>query len=74
MTVKDLIAKLEAMPPDALVIIRMYSESCLLDDNQPRLCEDYIERHGTYMPHDERWWDKAEGKPKLLTVCSFPGN
>ena len=75
MTVKELIEKLSKMPPDALVIIDMYSESQLLDDDEPILESDVIERNGTYMKHKDRWWDKdKDGEPKLLTVCWFPGN
>lgn len=50
------------------------SEHQPLDDDQPRLHTGYIERNGTYMQFKDKWWDKKEGEPKLITVCKFPGN
>ena len=74
MTVKDLIAKLATMPPDAVVVIDMYSESSKLADEQPVLRE-MIERNGTYMLFHEQFWDYAkDGQPTFLKVCHFPGN
>ena len=74
MTVQDLIVKLQGMPPEAPVVIRMCSEHVALDDDEPTLTQ-MIERHGTWMGFKEKLWDYGkEGEPNLVTVCCFPGN
>ena len=74
MTVADLIARLQTMPPDAPVVIDMCSETRWLDDDEPRM-DRMIERHRTWMTLNPRWWDYAkDGEPNEVAVCHFPGN
>ncbi len=74
MMVKELIEKLQAMPPEALVVIDLMSECQLLDENQPTMA-NMIERNGSYLRWGERYWDYVkDGEPNVVKVCHFPGN
>lgn len=76
MTVRELITKLQTMPPDATVVYDCCSECVDMDEDQVRLVrkEDrkLCRRNGYYITYREEQWKGAT--PEFVTVCYFPGN
>lgn len=80
MTVKELIAKLGTLPPDAKVIYSYQSEYAELDEERirvytPDTINKIILRNNNYLDFYSTHWDeKEDGPPVFQTVVAFPGN
>ncbi len=74
MTVQDLIAKLQTMPPDAVVIQNYHSDYDLLDDDKPELwkAEDHqiCLRGGRLIWYNPKQWPDDE-KPVFISCVLF---
>jgi len=78
MTVKELIALLEKMPQDAIVINTMMSDYSEVEPYDITLLqgeEGRVIRHrGHLMKLRRSWWPKDLGEPEYLTAVHFKGN
>lgn len=73
MTVAELIAKLQTMPSDAIVILNHPIEYLKFDDNDVRLIlkddQKIIKRDGSYMGWHPKLKKPGEPEPEFVTIC-----
>ncbi len=74
MTVKELVEKLLTMDQSAVVVYRAYSEWNALEPEDIEEYGEFIERHGTFMKYNKKYWDEREGGPTFFKVVALPGN
>lgn len=75
MTVRQLIRKLEELPPNATVIYSLYSEYEKLDESDIRLIKAEEQKLFLHQGRYLRWHPSyKKPDPKFVTACVFPGN
>jgi hypothetical protein len=79
MNVGELIAILQAMPQDAVVMFRMCSDYTEMRPDEVRLSlaesKEFVWRfENGYQEYNKRLFKMSGEVPKFVTACVFPGN